>query len=138
MLLFQGARPSFSTIQYNWQYNSFICINFSFLESRQDDKICQVNNNKHFPCLFCISFLHECHLYLLPLLSDICTFPHFQMINFQLLYFDFVLYFGGETDHYLVFSEFTYKPMSLLAFMKISVFSLMVCKLSPNILTSSA
>ena len=41
-------------------------------------------------------------------------------------------------DHILVFSEFTFKPMSLLAFMKISAFSLTVCKFSPSILTSSA
>ena len=39
---------------------------------------------------------------------------------------------------YLVFSEFTSKSMSLIAFTKISVFSLIVCKFSPNILMSGA
>ena len=50
------------------------------------------------------------------------------------MYFDFVLSYILMTEcyhmiNYLVSS----KPMSLLAFMKIYVFSFTVCKFSPNI-----
>ena len=56
----------------------------------------------HFPCLFCVSFLCECRLYLLPLLPVIWTFPNFQTINFQKLriYFTFVLRFVGKMWSY--------------------------------------
>ena len=59
-------------------------------------------------------------------------------MNFQLLYFYFLLYSLGKLIIYLVFSEFTSKLMSLLASNNISVFFLVVCKFSHNILMSLA
>ena len=46
-----------------------------------------------------------------------------------------VIAYSTAADIVYFFSKFTFKPMFLLVFMRISVFSLTVCKFSLNILT---
>ena len=65
------------------------------------------------------------------------NFSIFSNDRFSIIIF-YTIFCGRDVIVYLVFSEFTSKLMSLLAFIKISVFSLTVCKFSQNILTLSA
>ena len=63
------------------------------------------------------------------------NFSTFSNYKFPIIFWFWTTLCWQDVIIYLVFSAFTSQPMSLLAFMTISAFSLIVCKFSPNILT---